>query len=161
MTLNSAPTRPPGLGGDDEVVVGPRFAGSGDDGIEGEGLIGPVDDQDGGGDIERIAGLLARSDLPVPGEEVVEVAELFAEFVRAGAGEFGVAEDEGLLLARGVGPQDGGLGVVEVGERDDRLGVLDEAVGQFVEGQADVLEADLLAGDEEGHGRKLLVHGPQ
>ena len=37
--------------------------------------------------------------------------------------------------------------------------MLAEAVGQLVEGQANVLEADLLADDMERHGRKPRMHG--
>ncbi|MND09661.1 hypothetical protein D3C83_331730 [compost metagenome] len=38
--------------------------------------------------------------------------------------------------------------------------MLDETIRQLVERQAHVLEADLLAHDQERHDRKAAVHGP-
>ena len=78
------PAGTPGLRREDEVVVGPRLVPTGKHPIEGELLVGPVDQQGARVGVQRVAGALARSDGPVLEEEVVQVPELLAERVRVG-----------------------------------------------------------------------------
>ena len=54
--------------------------------------------------------------------------------------------------------QPGCLGVIHVGQHKDRGRVLEQPVRHLVQRQADVLEAELLAGDIERHMGKARVH---
>ena len=146
-----------GLGRDDQIVAADRRAGPGDHRVEREPVVGAVEHDHGRVDVDRIAGLRARAHLPPVGQDRAEVVDPAVELV-------GGASVEGDLAPVDPGPggfirraQRGRLAVVQVGERHHGLGMLGESVGELLQGESHVFEADLLADDEEGHGRVVAV----
>ena len=147
-----------GLGGDDEVVVGPRPALARNDVVEQEAEVVAVDDQRDGTLVDGVAGLGGVARLPDLGQERLQRLDLLAELGGRAARQRHLVPHQRGGGGQRLGLQPGRLRVVHVGD-DQRGGrVLVEAVGHLVEAQARVLEADLLAHHVEGQRREAPVH---
>lgn len=151
---------PVGLRGHHQVEVGAGGAGAGDHRIQQEAVVLAVEHQDRRPLVDRVA-LPADPRLPGLGEEGLELGDLLLEVVRAVAPERRLLPDEGAGRLRGARGEPGRFRVVEVGQDQDRGRMLEQAVGHLLQGQAHVLQADLLADDVEGQGLEAGVHRPQ
>jgi hypothetical protein len=147
-----------GLGGDDEVVVGPHAALAGDDVVEQEAKIVAVDDERHGALVDGVACFRRMLGLPDLGEQRLQGLDLLAELRGRAARERHLVPDERGGGGERLRRQPGGLRVVHVGDHQHGRRVLVEAVGHLVEAQPRILEADLLAHHVERQRRKAAVH---
>ena len=78
--------------------------------------------------------------------------------MRGRAGQRELVPDQARGRVHRLHRKPGRVGVVHVGQHQHGAGMLEEAVGHFLQAQPHVLEADLLARDIEGLMRKAIMH---
>ena len=149
--------RAEGLRRDDEVVAADRRLGRGDDRIEREPVVGAVEHDHRRLDVDRVAGARARAHLPPVGQDRAQLRDLPVELVRGVTFEGELPPVDARPGAVAGRLQPGGLAVVQVGEHHHGLRVLGESVRELLQGEPHVLQADLLADDEERHGGEVPV----
>ena len=147
-----------GLRGDHEVVVGDGAARPRHDRVEQELVVLAVDHQHHRPLIHRVAGLRAHARLPVLGEERLEIGDLLLEAVRGRAGERHLVPHHARRRRQRLDGEPGRVRIGEVGQHQHGRRMLDETVRHLLQGEADVLQADLLADDVERHGGEAVVH---
>ena len=147
-----------GLRRDDEVVVGDRAARPRDDRVEQELVVVAIDHQHHRPLVDRIAGLRAHPGLPVLRQERHEIGDLLLEPVGRIAGERHLVPDHAGGRAQRLHREPRRVRIGEVGQHQHGRRMLEEAVRHLLQGEADVLEADLLADHVERHVRKAVVH---
>ena len=108
--------------------------------------------------VHRIAGFLVRLDLPAVDQLLVDAAQLFTEFMRRCSLQRHFDPVQRGRLGDIVRHQPGRLGIIQIGNHDHAGRMLDKAVGQFLQRQANILQADLLADDEKGNSREAPMH---
>ncbi len=150
-----------GLRGDDQIVVEIAGAAARDHRVQHELLIGAVEHQHRGLLVERVAGLVAGAHLPPVPQQRPQGVDLGLELVGGGTIEGTVAPVERRLLRLRVGAKARRFRVVHVGHDHHHLRMLGEAVRQLLERQAQILEAYLLADDQERHVGERLVQTPE
>ena len=149
--------RAPRLRGKYQVVVLEDPAGLGNHAVEQELVIFAVDDQHRRTHHQRVATRRARPRLPAAGQRAVELIDLLSVFVRRATAQPHLLPVEcggQLGIAR---HQPRRLGIVEIGDHEHRGRMLEQAVGQLLEPEAHVFEADLLGDHEHRHGRELAM----
>ena len=129
--------------------------------IEQETLIGTVEHQHRGFQIERVAGLLAAAHPPEVGDGRGQGFDPPVEILGGTALQRHLLPGQRGRLLRRAGSQPRRFRIVHVGDRHDRARMLGQAVGQLFQGQAQVLDRDLLADHQERYGRKVLVQMAQ
>ena len=154
-------TRTVGLRGDNQIVTQIAAALARNDRVQHEFLIAPVEHQHRRLLVERIAGLLAGAHLPPVLQQRPQRVDLGFELMGRAAIEGHLAPMERRLLLLGVRAQARRLGVMHVGHDDHHVRMLGETVRQLLQGQAQILDADLLAHHHKGHIGKRLVQPPE
>ena len=95
---------------------------------------------------------------PILRQERLEIHDLLLEAVRRIAGERQLVPDHAGGGIERFHRQPRRVRVGEIGEHQHRRGMLEEAVGHFLQRQPHVLEADFLADHVERHVREAVVH---
>ena len=152
-----AHARAPRLRGKHEVVVLEDPARLRDHGVEQELVVLAVDHQHRRAHQHGIARFRAGLRLPAVCERAAEVLDLLRVLVRGHAVEAYLLPVERCRELGVARHQAGGFGVVEVGDHEHGSRVLDQPVGQFLEAEPYVLEADLLGDDQQRHRRELAM----
>ena len=159
LELDARP-RAIGLRSDHQIIVRRDPSRSWQNWIEQERVILAMQRQDDGPDVHWVSAGFADARPPVLRQKTLEVADLLGEAMRGVAGQSDIFPDQALGRGRRTRGQPRRFRVKKIGQNEDGGRVLEESVGDLVQGQPYVLVADLLADDIERHCREARVHSP-